>query len=133
MINSIIFFFKYKICRDLHIPQFNESCKYKSKLDYSELNKLMKIGKVDDEILSESSASLFKLVGEHEVFTRLASCIIKPRFRKWKSKNVDKYCRDIERRLKINKVTELVACFFLCNPLFPQGLGISLAVINQKK
>ena len=133
MFKSIIFALKYKVCSNLLVPQFNESCNYTSKLDYSELNKLMKIGKIDDELLSSSSASMFKLIGEYEIFTRIASCVIKPRFGKWKKKNADRYCKDIENRLKINKVTQLVASFFLFNPLFLRGIGISLAMISQKK
>lgn len=133
MLKSIIFAIKYKVCRDLLVPQFNESFKYTSKLDYNELNKLMKIGKIDDELLSKSSASMFELLGEYEIFTRIASCVIKPRFRKWDFKKVDKYCKDIEDKLKINKVTELVASFFLSNPVFPSGIGISLAMISRKK
>ena len=133
MINKIMFSLKYKSYKIMRNPQFNHSCIYTSKLDYKELNKLMRVGNESDEVLSDSSASMFKLVGEHEIFTRLASCMIKPRFFSWKIKNANKYCRDIEKYLDVNDVSKKVADFFLSNPLLPNSLAISFFKINLGK
>ena len=103
----------------MSVEQYNEGIKYAQMLDLNDLFEYFNGTEIKN---TEKLVSLYKNIGEHDILTNIASCAIKPRFGKWKSKKRLKYCKDLSR--SINLCLSLSG-FFLSN------FGITLPTLGN--
>ena len=109
--------------------QYYEGMDFAQLLDINLLFEFMNDSNVELSKNSDKLKSLFTQVKEYDLITNIASCAIKPRFGKWKSKNRHKYCKDISR--SINLALGLSG-FFLSNfGLILPNLGNFLKAMSR--
>lgn len=127
MLKLILFWLKYKRINIMSTEQYNEGIKYAQMLELNDLFEYFNGAELKD---TDKLVSLYKNIGEHDILTNIASCAIKPRFRKWNPDNRLKYCKDLSR--SINLCLNLSG-FFLSNfGLRRPTLGNSLQILSKK-
>ena len=126
MIKLFFFWLKYTQVTSLSVPQYNEGIKHAQKLNLDDLFVYLN----DDELRdADKLKSLYEQIGKYEILTHIASCVVKPRFRRWKEKNRLKYCKDISRSIDLSFT--LSGFFFSYSGLRQKNLGNYLTLLGK--
>jgi hypothetical protein len=127
LIKLIIFWLKYKRTSLLTAERYNEGIKHSQKLELNDLFVYLNGSELDD---MDKLKSLYEKIGEFEILTHIASCVIEPRFKKWKASDRLKYCKDINR--SINLAFSLSGFFLFNFGLRHRSLGTYLMFLGKK-
>lgn len=110
MFKILLFWLKYKKVNIMSVEQYNAGMMYLQELDVNTIQE-MSLSDIQNNDFSKY-VSLFKEKEGFDVLTHIASCAIKPRFKRWKKTSRIKYAKDISRDINL---TLNLSGFFLSN------------------